>query len=165
MQGNVVNQNWTAIVDALIAEPTPPRDFTQHDWHVDAYRQHWRSIAVRQDRWSAGCRDISGRKGSYGITASDTFWLGLRGYDAPYPFPHGCQFPDDYEERANAIRAEKVRQARAFSIQHAADVLLRESQALSAELFRESVQAVLADADLLNMLLETFYSWPTITPE
>ena len=157
--------DWTAIVDALIAEPTPPRDFNQHDAHVDTYRQFWRSLAVRQDRWSNGCRDVSGRKGSYGTTAGDTFWLGLRGYDAPYPFPHAFPCSDDYEQRANAIRAEQVRKAKAWNLQHSADVLLRESEKISAELFSESVQNVLADADLLNMILETFFTWPTITPE
>lgn len=156
--------DWGPIADAILAEPIVVRDQRSNDSHVDAYQQFWRSLAVRQDRWSSGCRDVSGRKGSYGTTSGDTFWLGLRGYDAPYPFPHGCPCPDDYEERANAIRAEQVRKAKEWNRRHAADVLLRESKLISAELFNESVQSVLADPDILNMILETFITWPTLTP-
>ena len=57
-------------------------------------------------RWDARCRDMP----AHGMTAGDTFHLGLRDYVAPYPCPNGL--PIDYRQPAE-VPAWNDRVARA----------------------------------------------------
>jgi len=56
--------------------------------------------------WDARCRNMP----AHGVTAGDTYWLGLRDYVPPYPCPNGL--PIDHRQPAD-VPAWRERVAKA----------------------------------------------------